>query len=275
VNSFLRTAVAGLTLAGLLLMSALPVMAADDARIRVLHASPDAPAVDIWINDAVVDGLTNLPFGALSDYLSVPADTYNVKVFATGTDTNPVIDADATVEAGMGYTIAAIGDVANIQPKILVDDPALTAGESFVRVIHFSPDAPGVDVAPDGADPADAVVSNLEFPDATGYLALPPGSYDLEVRLAGTTMVALQLPPLDLATGTAYSVFAIGSAADEPLGGNELQALVAVDDTFMPDTSTIEQPAPSAALGLIVAGLLGLATFTLIAARSRFAVQPR
>jgi hypothetical protein len=86
----LRTAVLGMTLASLLLVSALPALANDDARIRVLHASPDAPAVDIYINDSMVDGLTNVPFGVISDYLTVPADTYNVKVYATGTTTDPV-----------------------------------------------------------------------------------------------------------------------------------------------------------------------------------------
>jgi hypothetical protein len=33
----------------------------------VLHASPDVPAVDIFINDAMVDGLGNVPFGTISD----------------------------------------------------------------------------------------------------------------------------------------------------------------------------------------------------------------
>jgi subtilisin family serine protease len=37
------------------------------ARVRVVHASPDAPAVDILVNGAVA--LSNVPFTAVSDYL--------------------------------------------------------------------------------------------------------------------------------------------------------------------------------------------------------------
>jgi hypothetical protein len=269
MNRILRTAVMGLTLASLLLMTALPALANDDARIRVLHASPDAPAVDIYINDSMVDGLQNVPFGVISDYMAVPADTYNVKVYATGTTTDPVIDADVTVDAGMSYTIAAIDEVANIGAEVLVDDPAMDYDNAQVRVVHFSPDAPAVDVAPDGED---AVFSNLAFPDNTGYAALPAGTYDLEVRVAGESTVALDLDPLTLEAGTAYSVFAIGFAAGEP----PLQVLVAVDATMLPDSSTIgEQPAGTGVLPLIALGLLGAAAFSLIVARTRFATQAR
>jgi hypothetical protein len=169
----------------------------------------------------------------------------------------------------MAYTIAAIDEVANIRPEVLTDDPAMDYNNAQVRVVHFSPDAPAVDVAPDGAD---AVFSNLAFPDNTGYAALPPGSYDLEVRVAGESTVALDLDPLTLDAGTAYSVFAIGFAGGEP----PLQVLVAVDGRMLPDSSTVgEQPAGTNVLPLIALGLLGAAAFTLMVARNRFATQPR
>jgi len=244
----------------LLAMNAAAVSADGNARVRVLHASPDAPAVDVLLDGTIVPSLTNVPFGVISGYLTVPAGEHNVKVVATGTDT-AVIDATVTLAAGTSYTIAAIGPVASIQPKIFVDDPNPQAGSAKVRVVHLSPDAPAVDVAPDGADPADAVVKNLAYPDATDYLALPPGSYDLEVRVAGTTTVALQLDPLSLAAGRAYSVFAIGSAAAEPLGGNALRVLVAVDGVAAPATDTVGATGPgdAPATPLWILALLGLA----------------
>lgn len=269
MNRLLKKVTIGLGLVSLLLVSALPVAAADEARIRVLHASPDAPAVDIYVNDAVVDGWTNVHFGTISDYMTVPAAGYNVKVYATGDTTSPVIDADVTLDTGMSYTVAAINPVASIQPAVFVDDPALDYDSALVRVVHLSPDAPAVDVVPDGADPADAVVSNLEFTNATDYLALPAGSYDLEVRLAGETTVALQLDPLDVQAGRAYSVFAIGSAADPALGGNTLSALVALDGRLLPDSSTATelQPAMGMPLALLAAAVIGLATFAVVLRR--------
>jgi hypothetical protein len=257
VNKLLKQMVAGLGLAALMLASALPVAAADDAMVRVLHASPDAPAVDVYVNDEIVESLTNVPFGAISDYLPLPAGDYNIKVYATGDNTTAVIDADVSVDAGMKYTVAAIGALAAIEPAVFADNPSVDESQALVRVIHLSPDAPAVDVAPDGAD---AVVSNLEFPDATDYLALPPDTYDLEVRLAGTDTVALQLDPLELEAGTASTVFAIGSAADPALGGNALSALVVLDDRALPDTAA----APEAVTNWAAVAALILASVALI-----------
>ena len=81
----------------LLLAIAIPATAADAARVRVLHASPDAPNVDIYLDDTKVDALTNVPFKAISAYLSVPSGAHNVKVVPTGgTVTDAVIDAGVT-----------------------------------------------------------------------------------------------------------------------------------------------------------------------------------
>ena len=221
--------VATLAVAGALLIGAVsPVAAADTAKVRVLHASPDAPAVDVYLNDAKVDALTNVPFGVISGYLDVPAGTQNVKVYATGTTENPVINADLALEAGTMYTVAATNAVASIQAQVLVDDPKPTTDKALVRVVHFSADAPAVDIAPKGGDP---VISGLEYPKASDYLALDGGSYDLEVRLAGTTTVALELTDVAVENGTAYSVFAIGSAATPPVGGNAIKTIAAVDAT--------------------------------------------
>lgn len=274
MNRFRKQVATGLGVAALLVLSVLPVAAADDARVRVLHASPDAPAVDIYVNDAIVDGWSNVPFATISDYVSVPAGEYNIKVYATGTTSDPVIDADVTLDAGMSYTVAAINPLASIEPAVFADEPDLDYDNALVRVVHLSPDAPAVDVAPDGADP---VVSNLEFPDATDYLALPAGTYDLEVRLAGESTVALQLDPLDLQAGRAYSVFAIGSAAQQAVGGNSLSALMAVDGRLLPDSSTADELAAggAASFGLAAAVLMGLATFVLVFGRGRLATQRR
>ena len=158
-----------LLIAGALALAvAAPVSAADTAMVRVLHASPDAPAVDVYLDDANVDALTNVPFGTISGYLDIPAGDHNVKVYATGTTTGPVIDADVTVAAGQAYTIAATDAVASISAQVIEDSPSASCDTAQVRVVHFSADAPAVDVATAGAAPADAVVKNLSYPERHG-----------------------------------------------------------------------------------------------------------
>ncbi len=213
----------------------------ENAMVRVGHFSPDAPAVDIYANGAILAGLEGVEFGTLSGYIEVPADTYSIAVVVAGqdpADATVIGPADIPLEAGSKSTIAATGFVADIAPVILNDNVDLTEGQAQVRIVHFSPDAPAVDVAPDGAD---ALLTDLAFPNDTGYVALDAGEYDLEVRVAGTEDVAIQLDPLALDGDTAYSVFAIGSLAD-----GTLTALPVVDATaIMGDEMAAESPEAS------------------------------
>ncbi len=60
----------------LLAVTALPnrgFAQAAPARVRIMHASPNAPAVDVYVNGQRV--LSGVPFFAVSDYLSLPAST--------------------------------------------------------------------------------------------------------------------------------------------------------------------------------------------------------
>lgn len=181
------------------------------AKVRVVHASPDAPAVDVFVNGDRV--LTNVPFFTASDYLDLPAGSYRVQVSPTGQPASAaVIDATATIEAGKAYTVAATGLVSAIKPTIIVDDlRAPASGNAKVRVYHFSPDAPAVDIKPAGGD---ALIKGLAFPNASDYLEVPAGSYDLQVTPAGDSAVAIDLPDTAVEAGKIYSVFATGTLAN-------------------------------------------------------------
>ncbi len=136
---------------------------------------------------------------SITDYLEVPGGEYQIQVVPSGAtlEEGPVvIDAPLTFDAGTMTTVAATGSLAaGIIPQVLADAPAPTADGSQVRVVHFSFDAPAVDVAPDGGD---ALITDLAFPNNTGYVDLPAGAYDLEIRAAGTDTVAFDIPEVTL-----------------------------------------------------------------------------
>jgi hypothetical protein len=228
----------------------IPAAAADEAMVRVLHGSPDAPAVDIYLDDAKVDSLTNVAFGTISDYLAIPSGAHNIKVVPTGGAVgDAVIDADVEFATGSKSTVAATNVVAEIEAQVLADDPVPTADGAQVRVVHFSADTPAVDVRADGGD---AILTNLAYPDATAYLAIPGGDYDLEVCATGTDTCPLDVEPLSVANGRSYSVFAIGS-----LEGQSLTAVVAVDAVAAPHTDAIgDGPAPNGSVDLGRSGAL-------------------
>ncbi len=111
------------------------------------------------------------------------------------------------------YTVAAVGLLANIKPLVLVDngDP-VEATKVWVRFVHASPDAPAVDIAVHGGP---VLFAEIEFKQIGDYLEVGAGTYDLEVRLAGTTTVVLDLPGIELSGRTKYSAYAMGLAGVE------------------------------------------------------------
>lgn len=182
--------------------------------VNIIHASPDAPAVDIYVDGALA--IENLAFGAATGWVALPSGEHQVQVSATGTPADQaVIDATLTLEEGAAYEVAAVGLVAEISAIVnQVNLSELGEDEARVRVVHASPDAPAVDIAVAGGD---VLLGNLEFPDASGTVTVPAGSYDLEVRVAGTTDVALPLEGVEFEAGMVYSVYAIGLAGDGSL----------------------------------------------------------
>ena len=173
--------------------------------VKVVHASPDAPGVDLLVDNAVAG--TNLTFPNNTGYLTVPSGTRNVKVNVTGT-MSTVIEANVDFMSNKNYSVFAVNSVSNIEPLLIEDDLTTPAqGKAHVRFIHLSPDAPAVDITlTDGT----VVFGNKAFKDFTPFTPLDAGSYDLEVRVAGTNTVALDLPVITVEAGKIYSVFAKG-----------------------------------------------------------------
>lgn len=187
------------------------------ARVLVTHSSPDAPAVDLLI-DGNVQNSTALTFPNSTGYLQIESGSRNVKVNVSGTTTT-VINADLTLEANKNYSVFAIDSVASISALVIADDLTTPAsGKAHVRFVHLSPDAPAVDVAV--ASSGAVVFGNTSFGAYTPFTPLDAGTYNLDVRVAGTTTVALTLPPITLEAGKIYTVFAKGF-----LGGSGSQAL--------------------------------------------------
>jgi hypothetical protein len=198
-----------------------------EARIRVVHASPDAPEVDVLLDDTEV--LSDVPYLVASEYLETSAGAHNLKVNAAGTTTT-VIDADATLADGTDYTVIASGLVAEIEPIVLEDDNSTpAAGNVRVRAIHGAPSAPAVDVyvtAPEAdLDAATPVLTNVAFGDVAPYLEVPAGDYQVRVTPAGTKIVVIDSGALTLASGQVRTAIAV----DAPGGGAPFDLLVLAD----------------------------------------------
>lgn len=189
----------------------------DTAKLMVVHTSPDAPGVDLLIDNTKMN-TSALTFPNNTTYIPLLTGTRNIKVNVTGTSTT-VINANANFVKNTSQTLFAIDSVSKLSTLLLSDDlTAPAAGKAHVRFVHLSPDAPAVDIAL--ANAGAVVFPNTAFKGATAFTPLDAGTYNLEVRVAGTQTVALPLPGIVLQAGKIYTVFAKGF-----LGGTGAQAL--------------------------------------------------
>ncbi|NJN15181.1 MAG: DUF4397 domain-containing protein [Oscillochloris sp.] len=200
-------AVLGLMLA----LVGLPIAYAQaDAEIRIVHAVPDAPAVDVYVDGtAVAEGVG---FFTASNYLPLAAGEHRIQVTAAGTPADQsVISTTVDLAAGQAYTVAASGTLATIEATVLQDDRTIpTAGDTKIRFVHLVPGAPAVDVRRVGADQDVPIVNNLPFQEASDYIPLLPGNYDFNIVATGTDQVVLDFNEDIVADAPIYDVFLVG-----------------------------------------------------------------
>ncbi|WP_170109484.1 DUF4397 domain-containing protein [Melghirimyces profundicolus] len=195
-----------------------PPRMGQQSRFRVLHAIPDAPAVDVYVDGRRV--ASNLSFGRYTDYLPTTPGRHRVELTRAGTR-NPILTQTIAVPMRDYLTIAAIDSARGprVEPELAIyeDDPRTPPQKSRVRFIHLSPDAPAVDVfAARGRAAYQPLFRNVSYRTSTDYRTLNPGQYNLAVRAAGTNNTLLTVPNINLQANRAYTIAAIGKAEGQP-----------------------------------------------------------
>ena len=192
------------------------------AALRVAHASPDAPAVDVLVDGETA--IAGLAFREVTDYLQLPAGTYEIAVTVAGTDTTVFGPVEVEL-AAEDYTAVALGEVTSddtdFTVSLLEDTNGANIGDdqARVRAVHASPDAPAVDVTVN--DGALTLFDGVAFGESSDYVVVPAGEYDVEVRpdtADDDGPVVYEVPGLELEGRSTYTVFALGylSPGDEP-----------------------------------------------------------
>jgi hypothetical protein len=189
--------------------------------IRLLHASPNTPTVDVYANDNLV--ARNLSYKEFTEYFPVPAGSYRISAFPTGQKSNPVLSANISVPAGAILTVAGVGSAPNLSVLTISDRMMpIPPGKTYVKFVHLSPNAQSVDVTlPNGA----RVFSDVEFKEVTNYTAVDPGKYTLQARAAGMNQVLLNVPNINIKPRRFYTIYAVGLTGENPT----LQMLIALD----------------------------------------------
>ncbi|MBS1518722.1 MAG: DUF4397 domain-containing protein [Bacteroidetes bacterium] len=178
---------------------------ANKPRTTVTHASPDAPNVDILVGDNIV--ASNVAYLGTLPYTELNSGNNRIRVNAAGTSTT-VIDLTIPFDENKNYSIFAVDSLSKISAIRIEDDlTAPASGKTHVRFVHLSPNAPAVDVAVTGGP---VLFGNYAFKQFSQFTPVDAGTYNLEVRLAGTGTVVLSLPGVTLPEGKIITVYARG-----------------------------------------------------------------
>ncbi|MDP2470913.1 MAG: DUF4397 domain-containing protein [Candidatus Palauibacterales bacterium] len=227
------------------------------AQIRAVHSSPDAPAVDIYIENVGIVA-ADVAYGETTPYLTVDAGTYNVQLRPAGADssTDPIYETgEVSLAADAVLTAVAAGrlssaDAADSFRIIPLFESFATpaAGNAIVRILHAGPDAPTVDLDV-GNDGSNEIMDLARFADtgASG-VDLPAGSpLTIGVVADGATVTTFTTPALS--AGTEYFIIATGLLAQSDISAADAFKLLAVDENGT--SAFIQQSDPDAGSAML------------------------
>ncbi len=251
--------------------------AQDTSEVYVVHGIPGVD-VDVYVDDALT--LEGFAPKDIAGPLTLPAATYDIKVFAAADDPaataaertdDAVIDVAPAVPGGANLSVIAHldGEGTPTLSAFANDLTPTGAGEGRLTIRHTAA-APAVDIVAGGA--AVAPFTNLANGDEA-KADLPADDYPTGIAATGTTD-ALVEAPVTVTEGTNLVVYAIGDFAGGTfeLLTQSFDGLHSAPAVINAGNSGLLADQGSGSSALLVAGLLGFGLIsggTLVAARRR------
>ncbi len=166
-------------------------------RVRAIHASADAPAVDVLFGADMI--AANTTFRQASPFSTIYSGAKTLRVNRAGTQTT-VLTVQTNLDFNRAVSAIVVGSAVVGAPAnqalaaVLIDDDgaAPVAGNAKLRVMHGAPALPAVDIyvtAPGAVLPATPTIAALAYGSVapvSGAFALrvPAGSYRIRVTPA-------------------------------------------------------------------------------------------
>ncbi|WP_203565706.1 DUF4397 domain-containing protein [Alteromonas hispanica] len=193
----------------------------ETASVRIVHASPDAPTVNVTANGELLGFLTGVDYQQASESLSIDTGaSYDIAVEAN-TPAGPVevLSLDLSPDADVLYNAIAVGSVVDETLELLtLAQPSETLTEGNVRatVVHAAENAPAVDVYitafNDDLDSAQANAT-LDYKANSGSIDVPGGEYQIRITAAGTKTVVFDSGAIELPANNELLVLATSNVA--------------------------------------------------------------
>lgn len=179
--------------------------------IRLLHASFNTPAVDIYSNGNLI--AQNFTYKQLSPYIALPSGTYVIEIYPVGERITPIVRENLIMPENMIFNVTITGTYPNIS---LYPIPEPVAAQRFgrpcVRFINLAPNSPAVDIAlPDET----VIFKNLGYKEFTEYACILEGRYGFFIRNAGAENVIINTPNIQLEPNNYYAVYILKAGEED------------------------------------------------------------
>jgi len=236
------------------LVLATPINGAENTvRVRVAHASPDAPAVDIYANDTLL--VPGLSLGQMTGHIALPAGTYTLAVRPAGSPVAdaPVASSEVTLDPSTpAVTVAAVGEIGagTLALQTFADQVAgIQPEQARLAVINAVPGAT-VDVSV-ADESGTALAAALGSGAQSNTVDVPAGEFMILVGIKGVEApVDLVVPAETYYGGVYYTVLVFGGGAaavpfDARVAGTEINVTIASLPKAGPAmVAAPEQPTP-------------------------------
>jgi hypothetical protein len=191
------------------------VDASKSALLRIINASPDAGAIDLYVDKGDKPSVSNLDYAYGTDgYQVITGGDHHITITATGDPKTVVFDSDATFPAGSANTLLIQGSVAekSLLVRNLTDDVSDTAGKARIKISNSIVDGGSVDLV--SADFKTTYSSDIAYGN-TDIISIDPGTYDMLIVPKGSKDAKSALVTItgaQLVADQIYTILAIGSA---------------------------------------------------------------
>ncbi|UCZ54902.1 DUF4397 domain-containing protein [Bacillus shivajii] len=208
-----KTLILFVSIFAIFLVASNGVLANDSGvKVRMIHASTDAPAFDIYVNnDRILNGLN---FKEISDYQSMRAGEFDLQVYheeANIDEEDPILEEQVKFTSKEAYTLAISKKVEDLQLRVYKDDLTLTDKSKF-RVVHLSDGAPTLDIWAN----EEVFISEVAPDEDSQYVEEDAGTYHFSIMPSGEKSSVFEIPNVSLDEGSNYSGFVVGILNGEP-----------------------------------------------------------
>lgn len=179
------------------------ILPADGAKVKFVHAAPDAPGVAIFVNDKKVSGIltvapttpATIAYGGVfpaNDYAIITPGAAKVKVTTPSVGDATLLSGDVNLESGKYYTVVATGLAPTYAPFVVQDNiPEISGNKVFFRVINLVANSTDVEVTIAGSVAATGIKVReggdkfiaFELPNFTNTSATVP----VNIRINGNS----------------------------------------------------------------------------------------